>query len=110
MRNHTAITTKRMGENKGEDVIIKLLQKKLKMTPPGRTIHWGRTQDSTKSPKVHAPTDLLTLLWLLRYCIHDSDSLHKLKQYFAPDTFPSLALLSIKFLTTYILPPSYIQS
>jgi hypothetical protein len=105
MRNHTAIATKRMGENKGEDVIIKLLQKKLEMTPPGRTIHWGRTQDSTKSPKVHAPTDLLTLLWLLRYCIHDSDSLHKLKQYFAPDTFPSLALLSIKFLTTYIIHP-----
>jgi len=27
MRNHTAIATKQMGENKGEDVIIKLLQK-----------------------------------------------------------------------------------
>ena len=105
MRNHTAIATKQMGEDKGEDVIIKLLQKKLEMTPPGRTIHWGRTQDSTKSPKVHAPTDLLTLLWILQYCIHDSDSLHKLKQYLAPDTFPSLALLSIKFLTTYIVHP-----
>jgi hypothetical protein len=65
MRNHTAIATKQMGEDKGEDVIIKLLQKKIEMTPPGSTIHWGRTQDSTKSPKVHAPTDLLTLLWIL---------------------------------------------
>ena len=36
MRNHTAIATKQMGEDKGEDVIIKLLQKKLEMTPPGR--------------------------------------------------------------------------
>jgi hypothetical protein len=54
-----------MGEDKGEDVIISLLKKKLEMTPPRRTIHWGRTQDSTKSPKVHAPTDLLTLLWIL---------------------------------------------
>jgi len=27
MHNHTAIATKQMGENKGEDVIITLLQK-----------------------------------------------------------------------------------
>ena len=62
-----------------------------------------------KSKKIKVPPELLMFLWILRYCIHDAESLHNLKTFLSPDTFTTsetmieCPLLTVDFFSKYLL-------
>ena len=50
-------------------------------------MHYGSQHHSTQTKVCKAPNLLLTVLWILRYTIHDEQSHENLVKMLAPDTY-----------------------
>ena len=72
---------------KTEEEIIERYNTALLSTTAGQCLHHGKYYLTTKSKKIKVPPKLLMFLWILCYCIHDTESLKNLKTFLAPDTF-----------------------
>ena len=78
-------------------------------TTPGQCLHYGKYHLSSKRKKIKVHPELLTFLWILRYCIHDAESLYNLKTFLSPDTFTTsetmieCPLLTVNFFSKYLL-------
>jgi hypothetical protein len=98
-----------MSGTKTEDEIIKHFETELLATTPGQCLHYGIKHKSTKSKKIKVPSQLLTFLWMLRYCIHNKESLDNMRKFLAPDTFKTPEsmrenpILTVNFFQKYIL-------
>jgi len=98
-----------MSGTKTEDEIIKHFETDLLATAPGQCLHYGIKHTCTKSKKIKVPSQLLTFLWMLRYCIHNKESLDNMKRFLAPDTFKipesmrESPILTVFFFQEYIL-------
>lgn len=108
IRQFTVLCSK-ISTKKTEEEIIEGYKAVLLSTPPGQCLHYGKYHLSTNSKKIKVPPELLTFLWILRYCIHDADSLHNLKTFLSPDTFTTsetmieCPLLTVDFFSKYLL-------
>jgi hypothetical protein len=98
-----------MSGTKTEDKIIKHFETKLLATALGQCLHYGIKHTSTKSKKIKLPSQLLTFLWMLCYCIYNKESLDNMKRFLAPDTFKTpesmreSPILTVDFFQEYIL-------
>ncbi len=86
IRQFTVLCSK-ISTEKTEEEIIEGYNTVLLSTTPGQCLHYGKHHLSSKSKKIKVPPELLTFLWILRYCIHDAESLHNLKTFLSSDTF-----------------------
>jgi hypothetical protein len=59
----------------------------LKTLGPTAIMHYGSQHHSTQTKVCKAPNLLLTVLWILRYTIHDEQSHENLVKMLAPDTY-----------------------
>ena len=101
-----------MTTRKSWEEIIQQYLTTLKDVTGAQCLHYGRKHIGTKSNKVKVPEELLTLLWMLRYCIHDFNSLQDFKTFLAPDTFTNTenngeecSLLTLKSFSLFIINP-----
>jgi hypothetical protein len=108
IRQFTVLCSK-ISTKKNEEEIIEGYNMVLLSTTPGQCLHYGKHHLSSKSKKIKVPPELLTFLGILRYCIHDAESLHNLKTFLSPDTFTTLEtmiecpLLKVNFFSKYLL-------
>jgi hypothetical protein len=90
-----------------EEDFIRVTSRLLEELGPTQFMHYGDIVTSTRQNK--APSHLLSLLWLLRYAIHDKQSHRNLIRLLAPDTFSSTdsgsTFLTLEFFMHYILNP-----
>ena len=95
-----------------EDYLIKTSHA-LKEMGPKQCMHYGWNHETTTSKVNKAPSKLLTILWLLRYAIHDSISLDIFIKFLEPDRFSpttkgvttECSFLQVEFFHDYILTP-----
>jgi hypothetical protein len=93
-----------------EEYVDKTLTELMKLGP--RTcMHYGRNHLTTSSKVNKAPPYLLTILWMLRYCIHDVTSHQQFINFLKPDRFLNSnnlgesAILTVDFFQDYIVTP-----
>ena len=83
----------------------------LKTLGPTAIMHYGSQHVSTQTKVCKAPNLLLTVLWILRYTIHDKQSHENLVKMLAPDTYhppPGMnecMFQTVEFFYEYILVP-----
>jgi hypothetical protein len=81
------VLCRNISTKKTEEEIIEGYNTALLSTTAGQCLHYGKHHLTMKSKKIKVPPELLTFLWILRYCIHDAESLKNLKLFLSPDTF-----------------------
>lgn len=94
-----------------DEQYLKNVTQALQKLGPNQIMHYGRHHASTTTNVNKAPSYLLTILWLLRYAIHNKKSFDNLKEFLKDDNFkppPGLtecSFLRIEFFFDYILVP-----
>ncbi len=68
IRQFTVLCSK-ISTKKTEEEIFEGYKAVLLSTTPGQCLHYGKYNLSSKSKKIKVPPELLTFLWILRYCI-----------------------------------------
>ena len=94
-----------------DEVYVKSVTQALQRLGPNQIMHHGRVHGNTSTNVNRAPSYLLTILWLLRYAIHNKRSFDNFKEFLKDDKFkppPGLlecSILKIEFFLDYILIP-----
>lgn len=90
---------------------VNITSKALSKMGPRQCLHHGRDHTTTTTNVCRASPYLLTILWMLRYCIHDQKSLDNFIAFLSPNKFPpppgstECTFLHINFFQDYILIP-----
>ena len=94
-----------------DEVYVKSVTQALQRLGPNQIMHHGRVHGNTSTNVNRAPSYLLTILWLLRYAIHNKKSLDNFKEFLKDDKFKpppgfvECSILKIDFFFDYILIP-----